>query len=135
MAGDSEIFRCAQAEHVFPFHAMGCPCELRFCGDSLKVAEAAEKCIQEARRFEGKYSRFLETSVTTQINQSAGLHPVAIDRETWSILRYAGVCYEQSGGLFDITSGVLRQVWHRQLTGLPGKSEIDACVELIGCRV
>ena len=43
--------------------------------------------------------------------------PVAIDAETAALLRYADQCYRQSGGLFDVTSGVLRRVWDFQARG------------------
>ena len=117
----------------FPFHAMGCPCELRFYADKKQTAEwVAEQCIAEARRFEQKYSRYLEDSITTHINHSAGERPVEIDQETYAILHYAQVCYEQSNGLFDITSGVLRKVWNRERRSLPSNSELQATVELVG---
>ncbi len=46
--------------------------------------------------------------------------------------KYASVCYEQSDGLFDITSGVFRRVWHRRRTTLPRQSELDACLARVG---
>ncbi len=115
------------------FHAMGCPCELRLYADAWEIAKfAADACIAEAARFEQKYSRYLEESVTSEINRSAGHRPAPIDPETAAILAYAGVCYELSGGLFDITSGVLRQVWHRDMTGIPKDAELTACLEKVG---
>ena len=63
------------------------------------------------RRIEAKYSRYRDDSVTTRINRAAGGAPVTIDAETAALLRYAEQCHAQSGGLFDITSGVLRRVW------------------------
>ena len=117
----------------FPFHAMGCPCELRFYADKKQTAEqVAKRCIAEARRFEYKYSRYLDDSVTTRINHSAGERPIEIDQETSAILHYAQVCYEQSSGLFDITSGVLRKVWNRERRSLPVDSELQSVVELVG---
>ena len=67
----------------FPFHAMGCPCELLLYAGSQKTASrVARQCIAEALRFEGKYSRYTQDSVTTRINQSAGLNKIEIDPET-----------------------------------------------------
>ena len=112
---------------------MGCPCELRFHADTKQaVSRAVEQCLREIRRFENKYSRYQSDSVTSSINQSAGRAPVPIDPETAALLEYAAVCYEQSEGLFDITSGVFRQVWYRQRTTLPQQSELDACLEKAG---
>lgn len=112
---------------------MGCPCELHFHADTDQaLARAVRRCVREIQRFEKKYSRYLLHSVTNTINRAAGRTCVRIDRETASLLHYAAVCYEQSDGLFDITSGVLRQVWHRRRTTLPSQGELEACIDKVG---
>ena len=112
---------------------MGCPCELRFHADTEEgFARAVEPCLREIRRFEQKFSRYLPDSVTATINGAAGRTAIPIDRETAAILRYAAVCHEQSNGLFDITSGVLRHVWHPHRATLPLQRELDACVAKVG---
>ena len=112
---------------------MGCPCELRFHADTEEAfSRAAGQCLREVRRFETKYSRYLPDSVTSTINRAAGRTPVPVDEETGAILEYAAVCHEQSGGLFDITSGVFRHVWHRRRTTLPSQRELEACIAKVG---
>ena len=112
---------------------MGCPCELRFHSETEGAfARTVERCLREVRRFERKYSRYRPDSVTARINRAAGRMPVPIDAETASILKYAEACYEQSGGRFDITSGVFRHVWHPRRTTLPRKEELDAWVARVG---
>ena len=112
---------------------MGCPCELRFDADSEEAfSRAIEPCLREIRRFEAKSSRYLPESVTSAINRAAGASSVPVDEETASILKYAAVCHEQSDGLFDITSGVFRHVWHPQRTTLPSRQELDACAAKVG---
>ena len=112
---------------------MGCPCELRFHSDTKRAFDrAAGQCVREILRFEKKYSRYRSESVTSKINRAAGRTPVSIDAETVAILRYAAVCHEQSGGLFDITSGVLRRIWNRERTSLPRALELDASLALVG---
>ena len=95
-------------------------------------AHTVERCLREVRRFEEKYSRYRPDSVTARINRAAGRMSVPIDAETASILKYAEACYEQSGGRFDITSGVFRHVWHPHRTTLPRKEELDAWVARVG---
>ena len=112
---------------------MGCPCELRFYADTEDAfARAAQRCHREIKRFEKKYSRYLPDSLTSAINRSAGRRSVSIEAETASILRYAAVCYEQSEGLFDITSGVFRHVWHAGRSTLPLQRELDNCIARVG---
>ena len=95
-------------------------------------SHAIRECVEEIRRFERKYSRYREDSVTTAINRAAGVEPTCIDEETASLLKYAAVCYEQSNGAFDITSGVFRRVWHRGRQTLPSHGEIHACLTKVG---
>ena len=112
---------------------MGCPCELRFHTDTEEAfRRVVERCVRETRRFERKYSRYLPDSVTTAINRDAGREPTSIDRETAALLQYARACHEQSGGLFDITSGVFRHVWHEGRATLPSRKELDACAAKVG---
>lgn len=112
---------------------MGCPCELRFHTRTRQAFDrAAERCLGEIRRFERKYSRYLKDSVTSRINRAAGRAPVSIDEETASLLNYAATCHKESGGLFDLTSGAFRRVWHRQRRTLPEQDEIDDCLALVG---
>ena len=112
---------------------MGCPCELRFDADSKEAfLRAVEPCLREIRRFEAKYSRYLPDSVTSAINRAAGEAAVPVDAETASILSYAAVCHEQSDGLFDITAGVFRRVWHPKRSALPSQDELDACAAKVG---
>lgn len=112
---------------------MGCPCELRFhAGTAARFARAVRRCVREVRRFDRKYSRYRADSVVSAINRAAGRAAVAIDRETAALLRYAGVCHEQSAGAFDITTGVFRHVWHPGRTTLPGAAELQAGLARVG---
>ena len=88
--------------------------------------------MREILRFEAKYSRYRPESVASTINRAAGVRSVSIDEETASILEYAAVCHEQSGGRFDITSGAWRHVWHPERTTLPSQRERDACAARVG---
>jgi thiamine biosynthesis lipoprotein len=64
----------------------------------------------EARRIEEKYSRYRPGNIVARINTANG-EPVLVDEETAGLLTYADRLFKLSGGMFDITSGVLRKVW------------------------
>lgn len=119
---------------TFPFKAMGSPCELRFYANDKKTAsQIANDAIVEVNRLEKKYSRYRNDSVTTKINNSAGnKNGIKIDTETALLLNYAQVGYEQSAGLFDITSGILRKAWDFRSNKIPEQQEIEALLPLIG---
>jgi thiamine biosynthesis lipoprotein len=111
---------------------MGSHCQLQLhaCRDADEVARAA---MGDVERLERKYSRFLDDSVTTRINASAGDHDgVEVDPETAALLDYAEMGHRLSDGLFDITSGVLRQVWDFRSNRVPAREEVEALLPLVG---
>ncbi|MEY5021957.1 MAG: Thiamine biosynthesis lipoprotein ApbE precursor [Pseudomonadota bacterium] len=117
----------------FPFRAMGSACEVVLASCSDKDAQRlAQMAISEVIRIERKYSRYTADSVVSHVNQQAGVAPVDCDDETWALLQYAAKLHEQSGGMFDITSGVLRQAWNFQLAVLPAQEKVTAVLAKVG---
>lgn len=117
----------------FPFRAMGSACEVVLASSSDKDAQRlAQMAISEVIRIERKYSRYTADSVVSSVNQQAGMAPVACDDETWALLQYATKLHEQSSGLFDITSGVLRQAWNFQLAVLPSGEKVNDVLDKVG---
>jgi thiamine biosynthesis lipoprotein len=112
---------------------MASPCTVLIDGDDRAAAAAlVEIAAGEARRIERKFSRYLKDNPIHAINHAGG-RPVEVDPETAQLLNYAATCWEMSGGLFDITSGVLRRVWkfdggHR----VPGQKAIEECLRQVG---
>ena len=108
--------------------------EIQLDADTELARRAADAAIADVRRIEAKYSRYLDDSLTTRINRAAGGAPVDIDAETAALITYADRCYAQSGGLFDITSGVLRRAWdfRRQPPALPDEAALAAALARIG---
>jgi thiamine biosynthesis lipoprotein len=93
------------------FTAMASPCEVLVDTTERADAERLGRVAQdEALRVERKFSRYRTDNMIHEINHSAG-RPFEVDAETAGILDYAATLYEASGGLFDITSGILRRVW------------------------
>lgn len=113
---------------------MGCPCEIQLFAKTDAIAQSVAKyAINEARRLEAKYSRYQADSLLTQINDAAAhAGTIQVDNETASLLDYAQTCYEQSDGLFDVTSGVLRQAWNFAHHRLPESNQIKRLLKRIG---
>lgn len=113
---------------------MGSPCELRLYAENKTTADLiANDAIAEVHRLEKKYSRYREDSVTSNINNSAGSKSgIEVDNETALLLNYAHVGYEQSSGLFDITSGILRKAWDFRSNKVPSQKDIESLLPLIG---
>ncbi len=118
----------------FRFEAMASACEVHLAGAAPRqMREAAQAAIDEVRRIEHKYSRYRADSVVSQINASAGSDALLeVDDETAHLLGFAAQLFEASGGLFDITSGVLRRAWNFRSGGVPSPEAVSAVLGLVG---
>lgn len=117
----------------FSFRAMSCENELQLHAETPDLAaEIAKRVIEEVARIERRYSRYREDSIVSDINRSAGKAEIEVDDETAALIDYAAACYEQSGGLFDITSGVLRRAWNFAAEAIPSASEVAELLPLVG---
>ena len=116
------------------FKAMGGPARLRLEVDDPASAEAAiAAAVAEVERLESKYSRYREDSLASAINRAAGSGAaVPIDDETAGLLNYADTVWRESGGLFDLTSGVLRRAWDFNSGQIPEQADIDILLPLVG---
>ena len=115
------------------FKAMGGLCRFRLdCPAGDIVLQAIDRAELEVRRLEAKYSRYRSDSLTSRINRAAGSTAVAIDDETVRLLGFADTLWQQSDGLFDLTSGILRRAWDFKSGRLPRQAEIDRLLPLIG---
>ena len=90
---------------------MASPCEILVEGvDEPLAVQLVSAAETEALRIEHKFSRYRNDSVIAAIHAARG-RAIEVDTETADLLDYAATCHALSGGLFDITSGVLRAVW------------------------
>lgn len=69
------------------------------------------RCFQEARRLEEIFSAYDGDSHLNRLNRHAGLGPVEIDHELWSILTIALSLGRATDGAMDITIGPLVDLW------------------------
>jgi thiamine biosynthesis lipoprotein len=118
----------------FEFFAMGSPCALSLYdhlqGDTAQVAEAA---TAEVRRIERRYSRYIADSLLCRINRAAnGGNSICVDLETADLIDHAFAAHARSHGLFDVTSGLMRQIWNDEIDRVPREAEIAAMLARIG---
>ncbi len=117
------------------FRAMASENEVQlYARDPAHGRRAAQAAVDEVYRIEAKYSRYRFDSILSRINAAAGGAPVEIDGETHGLLAYADACHRESGGLFDVTSGVLRRAWRFDSGRVPGDEELARLLPLIGWR-
>ncbi|MCG9695378.1 FAD:protein FMN transferase [Shewanella sp. Isolate11] len=117
------------------FYSMANHCEILIDSHNEAMAEAILiTAMNEAKRIEVKYSRFLQHNYLWQLNHSDN-PSVTIDAETHRLLCFAQQCYQLSDGQFDITAGPLMQLWRFEKgakTPLPSDKAIQAAKAFIG---
>ena len=71
-----------------------------------------ETCIREVKRIEDLLTEFSDTSQTALLNRSSGHAPVAVDPETYALLRRCITLSRLTQGAFDITAGALKKLYN-----------------------
>jgi FAD:protein FMN transferase len=120
-----------QLAYQFTFNALGGVCDIDVVGIE-RPDHLIQLAVAEVRRIETKFSRYIDSSIVGQINAKAGLAWISCDDETRGLLEYANTLYAHSGGLFDITSGVLRRVWDFGKSKTPSLGELEKVLPLVG---
>lgn len=113
---------------------MGSRCEIRlYARSEEEAARIARRAADDVRRLDAKYSNYRDDSVTAAINRVASEGGATdVDAETAGLLDYADTCFEQSEGLFDLTSGVLREAWGPSCTAVPDAIVIERLLQRVG---
>lgn len=135
IAKPNRIVKCKSRAEGFTlsFFSMASTCEVLIDTDDKALAiKMGNIAANEAWRIEDKYSRYDQNSLCSQINNNAGTQ-IEIDEETFNLLSFAQQCYDISDGAFDITSGILRKVWHFDGSdNLPSAESVAALLPYIG---
>lgn len=115
------------------FLAMGSPCEILVATDNeAEAQQLAGIAAAEAWRVEDKFSRYLAGNTIDRINNGNG-ESVIVDDETSGLLDFADHLFTLSDGRFDISSGVLREVWRFDGSDrVPGSADVKRVLKRVG---
>lgn len=105
--------------------------------DEQQAANAIEKAIAEIQRIEKLLTTFDASSQTNQINEQAGIKPVAVDREVFDLIERSLKISRLTQGAFDITYGSLdKSLWNfdTQMKSLPQPGDAKWAVKRIDYR-
>jgi len=93
--------------------------------------------IQEIQRIEQLLTTFNDQSETNRVNANAGVMPVEVSRETFSLIQRSLRISDLTQGAFDISYGSIdKRLWNfdQQMTELPDKETAKKMVRLINYR-
>jgi len=114
--------------------ALGTECRVLFAAPSYGAADRFRKQSSDwLVSFESRYSRFLETSLISQINDAAGKQAVEVDDELVSIFKLCDWFHWASRGLFDPTLLPLARLWdyHTDAPQVPEAEAIERARQLV----
>ena len=119
----------------------------KLMGNSFEITVVAEEeswaqhtislAIDEIRRIEKLLTTFSDNSQTNQINRSAGVEAVKVDREVFELVQRSLKISRITDGAFDISYGsVDKSLWNfdRNMTALPDEAVAKNAVRLINYR-
>jgi len=121
------------------FRAMANPCLIIIEHTDISkntkfIQKNMHQMADEVWRIEQKYSRYLATSALSKINDANGSE-VNIDQETYQLLNVADVLWQESEGMFDISSGVFRKIWKfKDQKMIPSQAEINEVLAHVGWK-
>ncbi|MCL2013664.1 MAG: FAD:protein FMN transferase [Oscillospiraceae bacterium] len=109
-----------------------------YSGEDETGKQVLERVTAKLTELQNKASMYLPDSDITKLNESVGgqLHPVQVEIHelTFDLLSRSKEYSEASGGLFDVTVGVLTDLW--KITSgdakIPGDGEIDRALTQVG---
>ena len=95
--------------------------------------EAASDARAYLLDLHGAWSCFQGDSLISRINQAAGRQPVAVDEDTFEVLRQAKRYGRITEGAFDVTVGPLADLWRRAMEErqLPGDEAVWQALALV----
>lgn len=105
--------------------------------DGALAQHTIQLAIAEIRRIEALLTTFNDNSQTNQINRSAGIAPVEVDREVFDLIARSVKISELTDGAFDLTYGSIdKRLWNfdQSMTQLPDKATARSLVRLINYR-
>lgn len=102
--------------------------------DPTRARAAMRECFAAARQDDQRFSRFDPASELSQLNAAAAdPQPTVVSADMVALLRRALDLQALTGGAFDISVGVLTQLW-RTSAEWPTRSSVDAAQRTDGAR-
>ncbi|MDQ8199666.1 FAD:protein FMN transferase [Pelagicoccus enzymogenes] len=117
------------------FQALGTACSVLFAlEDRPRAIAFSDAAVEWVGVFEGKYSRFLDTSLLSEVNRKAGEDWVQVDEDFEHLLALCDDLNFMTHGQLDPSGMPLIGLWdyRRKRSELPSPEEISVAKSLVG---
>ena len=127
----------ASAQEIFKrtLKLMGSRFEITVVANNETEAEKQiQLAVGEIQRIEKLISSWDPSSQTSEINRNAGLKPVKVDKELFSLIERSIKISKITDGAFDISYASMDKIWKfdGSMTSMPSEEEIKASVSKVG---
>jgi thiamine biosynthesis lipoprotein len=114
---------------------MGTRCAVELWSEDRAAGEAAiEAVLAEMRRIDAAMSTYKADSEVSRVNATAGMGPVPISTELFSLIQTAAGYSQLSHGVFDITYASVGYLYDYRAHVRPDEAAIDAALPSIDYR-
>ncbi len=115
---------------------MGTRFEIKAITSSVDSSRmAVEACVLEVKRIERILSPHIEGGDTWLVNANAGIRPVKVSYEMFTLIKRSAKISALTGGAFDISFGAMLPVWNfKTLKKLPDSAEVARVHRLVDYR-
>lgn len=140
LAHGPHVFAQPVKPYTFEEHHMGTLFKITLYAESDSVAElAATNAFMEIERLNNIMSDYLPESELNQFSHTSGSGKfVRLSEPLFDILSQAQWISYQTGGLFDVTVGVMSKAWRelrrQPAPALPASEDLDALIRRSGYR-
>jgi len=102
--------------------------------DSVRAEGHFQAVIGEMERIENLISEWRPQTQVSEVNRSAGIRPVRVDREVFELTRRAVRYSELTDGAFDISIAAMDRIWvfDGSMERLPSEADIANSVRNVG---
>jgi len=127
----------AQSTFVRTLKLMGCHFEITVVAkDQVEGDRYIDMAVAEITRIEKLISEWDPTTQTSLINQNAGIKPVKVDPELFSLIERSIQISKITDGAFDISFAAMDKIWKfdGSMTRMPEEDEIKQSVAKVGYK-
>jgi len=131
------LFSFGQITHKRKLNMLGSPFEMTVvCKDTLQGNYFIDLAVAEVKRIENLISDWIPTTQISQVNKNAGIKPIAVAKEVFSLVERAIKVSQITSGAFDISYASMDKIWKfdGSMKEMPTEEAIKKSVSKIGYK-
>ncbi|MCF8217920.1 MAG: FAD:protein FMN transferase [Bacteroidales bacterium] len=131
------FFSTAQKKFDHKMKLMGSSFTITVVAENQQEADKHIKvAVEEIKRIENLISSWKETSETSRINKNAGIKPIRVSKELFSLIERCQTISRITNGAFDISFASIDHIWNfdGSMKTMPDSSVVEQSVRNINYR-